>query len=77
MLPFGLTLTGHISIPGYTIEAELSLTYWGLRLKRKPEKGLSLLLHVGPLGLYIYNLKKQEEWFNQLIERGRDEEVEE
>lgn len=77
MLPIGLALTGHISILGYTVEADLSLTYWGLRLKRKPEKGLSLLLHVGPLGLYIYNLKKQEEWFNQLIERGRDEEVEE
>lgn len=69
MLPFGLTLMGHVNLPGYTIEAELSLTYWGLCLKRKPEKGLSLLLRLGPLGLYIYDLKKQDEWFSQLVKK--------
>lgn len=77
MLPFSLTLMGHVSALGYTVEADLSLTYWGLYLKRKPEKGLTLMLHVGPLGLYIYDLKKQDEWFKQLVEREKDEEVEE
>lgn len=74
MLPFSLTLMGHVNLPGYTVEAEIALTYWGLCLKRKPEKGLSMLLRIGPFGLHVYNLKKQDEWFKQLVER---EEVEE
>lgn len=77
MFPFGLILMTHVNLPSHTVEVELSLTYWGLCLKRKPEKGLTLMLHVGPLGLYIYDLKKQDEWFNQLVEREKDEEVEE
>ena len=63
-LPFGLTITVHVNFPNYTVEGEFSLTYWGLYFKRKPERRLCLLLHVGPFGLYIYDLKKQDEWFS-------------
>jgi len=63
-LPFGLTISVHVNLPGYTVEGEFSLTYWSLYLKYKPERRLSLVLQVGPFGLYIYDLKKQDEWFS-------------
>ena len=66
MLPFSLMIMGHVNLPNHTVEAELSLTNWGLQLKRKPETGLVLTLHVGPLSLHIFNLQAMENWINQL-----------
>lgn len=68
-LPFGLNINSYLELRGYAIEAELSPFYWTLYCKRAPEKGLTLLLRVGPFALFIYNLKKQDEWFNQLLEK--------
>ena len=70
-LPFGLYVNSHINLPKYTIEAEFSPFYWTLYCRRVPAKGLSLMLRVGPFALFVYNLKMQDEWFNQLLEKER------
>ena len=67
-LPFGLTVTGHINFPNHTVEAEISPFYWSLHYKKASEKGL-VLVRVGPFGFFIYNLKKQDEWFQQLLDK--------
>lgn len=68
-LPFGLTVMSHINLPNHTVEIEISPLYWSLYCKRVPEKGLVVLLRVGPFGLFIYNLKKQDEWFQELLKQ--------
>ena len=76
MLPFSLMIMGHVNLPNHTVEAELSLTNWGLQLKRKPETGLVLTLHVGPLSLHIFNLQGMENWFNRLRDTSEENEPE-
>lgn len=73
MLPFSLMIMGHVNLPNHTVEVELSLTNWGLQLKRKPETGLVLTLHAGPLSLHIFNLQGMENWINQLVGSKEDE----
>lgn len=73
-LPFGLYVNSHINLPKYAVEADFSPFYWTLYCRRVPDKGLTLLLRVGPFALSIYNLKKQDEWFQQLLERKEGEE---
>ena len=72
MLPFNLIIMGHVNLPKHTVEVELSLTNWGLLLKRKPETGLVLLLHVGPLSLLIFDLKAMENWIDRLVGSKED-----
>ena len=68
-LPFGLYVNGHINLPNHTVEANFSPFCWTLYCKRVPEKGLSLMLCVGPFSLFIYNLAQQDEWFQQLLDK--------
>jgi hypothetical protein len=72
MLPFGFTIITFVELFKYHVEIDISLTYWDLHFKRNPDKGLVLLAKVGPVGLYIYDLKKQEEWFNRIV---RDDDI--
>jgi hypothetical protein len=67
MLPFGFTIASHIELFGYNVEVDFSLTYWALHFRHSPDKGLTLLTKVGPIGLYIYDVKKQNEWLNRLV----------
>ena len=64
---FGFNLNSHLHLLGYAVEAEISPFYWKLYLKRAPEKGLTMLLRVGPISVFLYNLKQQDEWFEELL----------
>ena len=72
-LPFGLNVNSYLELQKYAVEVDFSPFYWKLYCTKAPEKGLTLLLRVGPFALFIYNLQKQDEWFQQLVERKEGE----
>jgi len=71
---FNIMITGFLTTDKYSVDFELSLLGWGLSYKRKPEKGLVIMVSLGPLHVSIFNVADQDKWFERLIKEGRENE---
>lgn len=69
---FNIMLTGFLTTDKYSIDFELSLLGWGFSYRRKPEKGLTLMASVGPIHICIFNIEKQDEWFEKMLEKSTE-----